>query len=61
MLPGATQLFKAKNSIKLTTGNAGNTQVFVSNSVVANKDLGIIGRSGEAKNDLEFSKDTQFK
>ncbi len=61
MLPGAIQLFKAKTSIKLTTGNAGNTQVFVTNSVVANKDLGTLGKPGEAKNDLEFGKDTQFK
>jgi len=61
MLPGTTQLFKAKNSIKLTTGNAGNTQVIITNSTVAKKDLGILGRNGEAKNDLEFSKDTQFK
>lgn len=61
MLPGTTQIFKAKNTIKLTTGNAGNTLVSVTNTAVANKDLGIIGRSGESKNDLEFSKDTQFK
>jgi cytoskeletal protein RodZ len=61
MLPGANQVFRAKNTIKLTTGNAGNTQVGITNSVVAGKDLGIIGKSGEAKNDLEFSKDTQFE
>lgn len=61
MLPGASQIFKAKNTIKLTTGNAGNTIVGVTNATVANKDIGIIGKAGEAKNDLEFSKDTQFK
>lgn len=61
MLPGASQIFKAKSSIVLTTGNAGNTQVFVSNAVVASKDLGTLGKPGEAKNDLEFNKDTQFK
>lgn len=61
MLPGTTQIFKAKNTIKLTTGNAGNTLVSVTNTAVANKELGIIGKSGEFKNDLEFSKDTQFK
>ncbi|MBA3679547.1 hypothetical protein H0W80_05200, partial [Candidatus Saccharibacteria bacterium] len=43
-----------------TTGNAGNTEVIVTNSVVANKDLGAIGKHGEAKTDLEFAKDTQF-
>ena len=61
MLPGTTQIFRAKNTIKLTTGNAGNTLVSVTNTAVANKELGIIGKSGEFKNDLEFSKDTQFK
>lgn len=61
MLPTTSQIFKAKNTIKLTTGNAGNTMVSVTNATTANKDLGIIGKSGEAKNDLEFSKDTQFK
>lgn len=61
MLPGASQIFKAKNTIKLTTGNAGNTIVGVTNATVANKDIGIIGKAGEAKNDLEFNKDTQFK
>jgi cytoskeletal protein RodZ len=61
MLPGTSQIFRAKNTIKLTTGNAGNTLVSVTNTTVANKELGIIGRSGEAKNDIEFSKDTQFK
>lgn len=60
MLPGTKQLFKAKTSIQLTTGNAGNTQVILTNATVANKDLGTIGKQGEAKNDLEFGKDTQF-
>lgn len=61
MLPATSQIFKAKSSIKFTTSNAGNTQIFISNATVGNKDLGILGRSGESKNDLEFSKDTQFK
>lgn len=61
MLPGASQIFKAKNTIKLTTGNAGNTTVGITNTSVANKNIGIIGKAGEVKNDLEFSKDTQFK
>ncbi len=60
MLPGTQQLFKAKNQIKLTTGNAGNTQVIMTNTVVMGKDLGTVGKPGEAKNDLEFNKDTQF-
>lgn len=60
MLPGSQQLFKAKDTIKLTTGNAGATDVVISNSAVARKDLGQLGRDGEAKLDLTFNKDTQF-
>ena len=61
MLPGSSQVFKAKSTIKLTTGNAGNTTVRVTNSVVADQDLGTIGKTGEARSDLEFGKDTQFR
>jgi len=61
VLPDTSQLFKAKNQLKITTGNAGNTQIFITNTNVANKDLGKIGRDGEAKLDIEFSKDTQFQ
>jgi hypothetical protein len=58
MLPGTQQLFKAKTQIKLTTGNAGNTQVFITNSITAGKDLGTVGRPGESKNDIEYNKDS---
>ena len=58
MLPGTQQLFKAKTQIKLTTGNAGNTQVFITNSTTAGKDLGTVGRPGESKNDIEYNKDS---
>lgn len=60
VLPDTQQVFKAKTQLKITTGNAGNTQIFITNANVANKDLGKIGRNGEAKLDIEFSKDTQF-
>jgi cytoskeletal protein RodZ len=60
VLPDTQQVFKAKNQLKITTGNAGNTQIFISNANIANKDLGRIGRPGEAKLDIEFNKDTQF-
>lgn len=61
VLPGNDQTFKAKSTIKLTTGNAGNTQLILTNSIVVNKDLGLVGRDGEAKNDLIFSKDTNVQ
>lgn len=61
VLPGNDQTFSAKTTIKLTTGNAGNTQLILTNSVVANKDLGIVGRDGETKNDLIFNKDTNVQ
>jgi len=61
VLPGNDQTFKAKSTIKLTTGNAGNTQLILTNAVVVNKDLGIVGRDGESKNDLIFSKDTNVQ
>jgi cytoskeletal protein RodZ len=60
VLPDTQQVFKAKSQLKITTGNAGNTQIFITNANVANKDLGKVGRNGEAKLDLEFNKDTQF-
>ncbi|MBI2798123.1 DUF4115 domain-containing protein [Candidatus Saccharibacteria bacterium] len=60
MLPGSQQLIKAKQSITLTTGNGGATSVVITNSSVARKNLGQLGRDGEAKIDLTFNKDTQF-
>jgi len=60
MLPGTQQIFRAKTQIKLTTANAGNTQVFITNSLIAEKDLGTLGKQGESKNEIEFNKDTVF-
>lgn len=61
MLPGTQQTFKAKDNIKLTTNNAGSTDVILTNSVELKKDLGTLGRDGEAKQDLVFSKDTDIQ
>lgn len=61
MLPGTKQVFKAKNNIKLTTGNAGSTEVVLTNSLEVKKDLGALGRDGEAKLDLVFNKDTDIQ
>lgn len=61
MLPGSKQVFSAKDRIKITTSNAGSTQIRVTNSVVADHDLGAIGKQGEAKQDIIFTKDTEIK
>lgn len=58
MLPGSKQLFGAKQSIRITTGNAGSTSVVLTNSVVANKSIGNLGPEGESKQDIIFNKDT---
>lgn len=61
MLPGSKQLFKAKDSIKISTGNAGNTSVTITNSLVANKNIGTLGPEGESKQDITFNKDTNIQ
>ncbi len=61
MLPGSKQLFKAKDSIKLSTGNAGNTNIAITNSLVANKNIGTLGPEGESKQDIIFNKDTNIQ
>lgn len=61
MLPGSKQLFKAKESIKLSTGDAGNTQVIITNSLVADKNIGTLGQEGEPKQDIIFNKDTNIQ
>ena len=61
MLPGTKQLFLAKESIKLTTGNAGSTNLQITNAVVADKSIGSLGSEGETKQDIIFSKDTNIK
>lgn len=60
MLPGSGKFFSAKQVIKLTTGNGGATSATISNSKVARKELGQVGKDGEAKLDMVFNKDTEF-
>lgn len=61
MLPGTKQLFQAKESIKLTTGNAGSTNLRLTNAIVADKAIGSLGSEGETKQDIIFAKDTNVK
>lgn len=61
ILVGSTQTFEAADDLKITTGNAGSTQLILSNKLVKDKDLGFVGKDGEIKRDLEFKKDTLVK
>ncbi|HUC87064.1 MAG TPA: helix-turn-helix domain-containing protein [Candidatus Saccharimonadales bacterium] len=61
MLPGTTQTFKGNSSVTIATTDGGATSVTVTNSVVAGKSLGALGRNGEAVSDFEFTTDTQFQ
>ena len=51
MLPHSRQKIVAREKIILTTGNAGTTRV-----ILNGKDLGILGKEGEAIRDIEFTK-----
>lgn len=59
MLEGSQQTFQAAADLKLSVGNAGAVDAVLTNSQVVNRDLGILGRDGETKRDLEFKKDTK--
>lgn len=61
MLPKTKQLFQAKESIKLTTANAGNTFLRITNQIIADKALGPLGSEGETKQDIIISKETDVK
>lgn len=61
MLPGTTQLFRANAKITVSTASAANTGVTVTNSTVANRAISPLGATSEAKQDLEFAKDTAFQ
>lgn len=61
MVAGSEQTFRANETIKISTSNAASTQLILSNTVVTKKDLGKVGTTPEAKNDLTFSRDTQVQ
>lgn len=50
MLAGSIEAFTAKDEILLTTANAGSTKV-----IYNDKDLGVLGRSGEVLRNVEFT------
>lgn len=59
MLAGTSQNFSAADSLKVSTGNAGKTDVALTNSVVVAKDLGPMGAVGEVKRDVQYNRDTK--
>ncbi len=56
MLPGTSKDFEAGESIILTTGNAGSTEV-----IFNGKSLGKLGRESEVKNSVVFDKNTKVE
>lgn len=58
---GTTKLFTGTGSILITTGNAGITNVTITNSTVANKVLGALGKKGEIRQKQEFTATTSFQ
>ncbi len=56
MLPGTSQSFEATESIVLTTGNAGSTQVTFNG-----KNVGKLGKPGEVKREIRFDKNTKIE
>lgn len=61
VLPGWSQLFTGAKKIVITTGNAGATNVTLTNSVVAGKKLSPLGPEGEIRRNQEFDVDTNFQ
>ncbi len=58
MLAGTAQTFSGNQSVVITTGNAGQTALTVTNSVVAAKKLDPVGAEGAVKRNLEFDAST---
>lgn len=61
MLPGTTQTFKGRDKVIISTSNAGSTSLIVTNSLVASKNLGVLGKNGQVRDDFRFDKSTQFQ
>ncbi len=60
MLAGTGQTFKGAKNVKITTNNAGATNILITNAQTASKNLGSLGAKGEIKRNIEFTKDTAF-
>ena len=58
MLAGTTQTFSGNQSVIITTGNAGETALKVTNANVAGRVLDPLGSEGQVKRNLEFDTNT---
>lgn len=58
MLAGTTQTFSGTNSVIITSGNAGETALKVTNANVVGRNLDPLGAEGEVKRNLEFDTNT---
>lgn len=59
LVAGTSQSFSAADKLVLSTGNAGSTQLVLTNAVVQNKTIPSLGAAGEVKRSLEYSRTTQ--
>jgi hypothetical protein len=60
MLAGTSRTFRGATQIKISTFNAGNTSLRITNAAVANESLGTMGAAGEVKRDQVYGKDQTF-
>ncbi len=61
MVAGSEQIFRANETIKVSTSNGSSTKLILSNTVVTKKDLGKVGTTAEPKTDIVFNKDTKVE
>lgn len=60
MLPGSSRTFRGTEKIEIDTTNAAATSLIITNKNTAAKQFGQVGTADTAKQNLEFTKDTQF-
>jgi cytoskeletal protein RodZ len=58
VLDGTTKIFRADNTISLSTGDAGSTQLTLTNQKVSAKDIGTVGADHQTRRSLKFGADT---
>lgn len=57
VVAGVAKVFKASESIEITSGNPTSTHLYLSNEKVVNKDLGMMNKTGKVET-KKFEKDT---
>lgn len=58
VLAGTTEVFRADQNLVVSTGDAGSTQLTLTNQKVSAKNLGELGGDGQTKRNLTFGTDT---